>query len=155
MRLRSRDPTRAIPPAWVLLIAAVSAGCPGEIADPALFDAGTGDKGEPLPCDIPDTCGTSACHGGGEPAAELDLRQPGGTARLLDVPSTECDGRLLVDSTDPEASFLLEKLRSDMPECGEPMPATGEPLDEGELACIEQFVLDMVDEDDGADGGGQ
>jgi hypothetical protein len=125
-------------------------GCPGSIANPAEFlgpgdDAAWADDGAAsLPCGLPESCGGGACHGGSRPAADLDLESPHAAERLVDVPSVMCEGRVLVDSADPERSFLLEKVASREPECGARMPFVGDGLSPEDVACLEALIADWV-----------
>lgn len=98
-----------------------------------------------MPCNMAETCGGSACHSGDEPAADLEIVASGLAASLVDVPSTSCEGRLLVDSQNPEDSFFLEKVVSSEPECGAPMPFVGEGLSAEEVACVEDLVYDLAE----------
>jgi hypothetical protein len=118
-------------------------GCPGRIDDPTPFFASDHD-GEMLPCGMAETCSGSVCHSGGDPAAELDMVSTNLAARLVDVPSSMCEGRLLVDSQNPEASFFLEKVRASDPECGAPMPFIGDPMNADEIACVEDFIHSLL-----------
>jgi hypothetical protein len=59
------------------------------------------------------------------PAGRLDLMSPCVADRLVNVPSTTCNGIPLIDLERVENSFLLNKLEAETPICGEPMPFTG------------------------------
>jgi hypothetical protein len=148
-------PLLAVPPTIahaLLSVVAVSllAGCPGEISDPQRFFE-DGHDGAPLPCGMPETCSGSLCHSGSEPAADLDLVATDPAARLVDVPSVTCEGRLLIDSEHPEASFLLEKVAASEPECGAPMPFIGDGLTPAEVQCVEDFIRDLLEGGDTGD----
>jgi hypothetical protein len=84
------------------------------------------------------SCTGSGCHGAYAPNVAPDLASPGFAARLVDVTSPGCTDRVLVDSANPQDSYLLEKLRPD-PSCGNQMPL-GSTLSEDEIACVEQRV---------------
>jgi hypothetical protein len=114
--------------------------CPaGPVLDFSTVNCGTTDPEELFTT----TCAKSFCHGKSA-VAGLDLRtDPGLASRLLDqparfgdiscpdddsqtcVPETCPTGALLVDSANPEASFMLAKV-SAVPTngCGDPMPPT-------------------------------
>jgi hypothetical protein len=114
------------------------------------------------------SCGFVGCHAGSRPIGDLNLLPDDGlVARLKDVPASlqdlDCDptdifvectstppecvpyvGALLVDSANPDASFILTKLggRSG---CGNQMPlAPGNMASQGwndeRRACIEELV---------------
>lgn len=87
------------------------------------------------------TCTNPACHGGANPQAMLKLDLPNPEDSLVGEPSTDpdCADRLLIDPQDPASSFLLEKLESSLPECGDPMPF-GSKLPASEIECVRQWV---------------
>ncbi|HVU01422.1 MAG TPA: hypothetical protein VHE30_06705 [Polyangiaceae bacterium] len=87
-------------------------------------------------------CASPACHGGSTPQQGLDLASIGVRSRLLGVhsKSTGCEDRFLVDPADVNESFLLEKLESGSPSCGDPMPLTGE-ISDDEKACIRTWAV--------------
>lgn len=129
----------------VLAAAAILTGCPGSIDDPARFR----NVGSTCPDDFDveadlfrATCAQLGCHTGGPSlaAAGLDLGAPGVGQRLLSHRSAECGGRLLVDPNDLGASYLLEKVDRDEPECGERMPDGMAPLNATERACLGAYL---------------
>ncbi len=136
--------------AWLALgFLLVIPGCPGSLKDPDRFD----DPGPGGLCnlDVPSDilaqkCAGSLCHEGDEPAAKLDLVKAGVEARVVGVSADECSGRTLVVAGDADGSYLLEKVASEDPECGDPMPL-GAPLKGNEIECIRQWI-------DGLSGGG-
>lgn len=78
----------------------------------------------------------------------MDLASPGVTERLVDVPATYAEvdsgdtcpsnGRL-IDSADPEQSWLLRKITGTHGDCGSVMPAAGS-LTSDERACLESWI---------------
>ncbi len=97
-------------------------------------------------------CG-GACHGSaatdGMAAVPASLGVDLGTdeetliSRLLDVPApagSMCEGRLLIDTTNPEQSLLITKL-SNPPPCGLIMPFGGLPISESDRQCIIDWTL--------------
>lgn len=122
-----------------LLLTLCLGACAGELEDPERFTGAVGGGCEPgdEPAFLAETCGVAFCHAAENPAGELDLASPGVAARLVDVAST-CDGTPLVDSADPGASLLLDKLEA-QPSCGDPMPP-GRPLSAADRSCIDQWV---------------
>ncbi|MAQ18139.1 MAG: hypothetical protein CMN30_25500 [Sandaracinus sp.] len=128
-------------------------GCPGELENPDQY------PDEPLELcqldlDVPalfqSKCGSSACHEGSDPKAGLDLVAPGVFERLENVPATQCEGRVRVDPDNPNASFLVEKLRGTQPVgCGERMPFVSF-LTGAEIACVQRWVFEQTI---GLDGG--
>lgn len=142
-----------------LLACLLLSACPGSL-DPDDF------PNDPIPpcrgdVDVPREifamrCGTSSCHEGDEPAAELDLLGPDPLSELVGVPSTQCDGRLRVDPADVRSSFLLDKLRGPSvipPGCGDPMPFLSR-LNGNEIGCVERWIrLGLTGDVDGGPGG--
>lgn len=128
-------------------------GCPGELENPDQYPE------EPLALcqldiDVPalfrSKCGSSTCHEGDEPAAELDLVAPGVFERLENVPATQCEGRVRIDPLEPNSSFLVDKLRGTQPvSCGERMPFVSF-LTGAEIACVQRWVFERTI---GLDGG--
>jgi hypothetical protein len=136
------------------LVAFAVTGCPGELENPERF----GPAVCPAPMDVPAvifarSCTDQLCHGDLDPVASLDLKSPDVLARLVDVPSSQCNGWLRIDSADPDESLLLNKLENAFPECGDHMPLGGK-LTRVELACIRDWVFTVVGKGDGglADG---
>jgi hypothetical protein len=133
-------------PGWAMAVLMLSA-CPGALEDPERFIADeVGEEDEGPPCDFAETCAGSVCHSGGEPAGGLDLFEPGALARMVDAPSATCEGRLLVDSQEPERSFLLEKVADANPECGGRMPPIGSGLDAAAVACVEDLIRRLIEQ---------
>lgn len=126
----------------VAAMIAALAGCPGSLKDPGRFSRSECPPDfDPVRAIFATSCGTSACHEGDSPAAELDLVSPGVAGRLVDVPSTDdCAGALRIDSADPTASLLLDKL-TETPECGDPMPQVGPRVSGQDLACLREWVV--------------
>lgn len=128
-------------------------GCPGELENPDQY------PDEPLALcqldiDVPglfrSKCGSSTCHAGEEPAAELNLVDPGVFARIENAESTQCEGRVIVDPLEPNSSFLVDKLRGTQPVgCGERMPFVSF-LTGAEIACVQRWVFEQTI---GIDGG--
>ncbi|MDQ3037277.1 MAG: hypothetical protein M3Y87_33090 [Myxococcota bacterium] len=136
----------------LLTIAALAAGglagCPGRLENPERFGLGTSDSGvasdagssDGVPAVFAAKCAGSGCHGATSPALALDLVSDGVAERVLDVPAVGCASRLLVDSADPSASFLLEKVTETAPECGGRMPLLADPLTSAEQEEIRTWI---------------
>lgn len=124
---------------WLVVAGALlAAGCPGRLEERERFaSCPPGMVENEL---LAAKCGAGACHDAEDPEANLDLVSPGVRSRLLDVPSDTCAQRILIDSTDPELSFLLEKLYP-QPECGSQMPHSSPPLSVEEVECVRRWVL--------------
>lgn len=97
------------------------------------------------------TCGGSNCHGGA--GAQLGVNLEFGSyatgitelaGRFRNVPSRlpGCHDRLLIDTENPECSFLFEKF-SASPQCGDPMPLGSTGMSEAEFRCLRQAFADV------------
>jgi hypothetical protein len=95
------------------------------------------------------SCGGSTCHIGEDlPAAGLDLSEGAIVASLVDRPSTQRPERQLVVPGDPDASYLMCKLKGTCDDrIGARMPV-GAPLAAEDIAVIEAWIEDgaMMDE---------
>lgn len=149
---------KALPLLGMLLLV----GCPGSLNDPERFgvpdnppptggDAGT-DTGGGGGCGAADvqpifsaSCAGAGCHSAASAAAGLDLETGGIGPRLLDG-ATNCNDLLMIDSANPGASFLYEKL-FDNPTCGSKMPLIGGALSDEDTACVLSWI-------EGVAGGG-
>jgi hypothetical protein len=123
----------------------VSASCAGELeGDEASYRA----QHEPGCNVIPifaQRCANSVCHGGSLPQEGLDLGSEGVRKRLLGVMAKGkgCESRVLIDPSDVDKSYVLEKIESTAPECGVQMPLTGR-LTDTEKACIRTWATALA-----------
>lgn len=88
----------------------------------------------------------------GVQSSSLDLQSPGFTARLKDVPAKHTDlamgmsyadcptGDKLIDTANPENSWLLKKLQGKQGACGTAMPQPPTTLKADEMACMTTYV---------------
>ncbi|MFK7989445.1 MAG: hypothetical protein AB8I08_25740 [Sandaracinaceae bacterium] len=94
-------------------------------------------------------CSTVGCHVPFQPQAGVDFISGGLAERLVDVDSTTCAGQPLIDSANPEASFLLVRV-NETPTCeGEEidrMPLGRPHLTDRELACLAEWVSELAAE---------
>ncbi len=141
------------------------AGCPADLANPqdyqqaATSTGGAGGAPAMQPgLDVDTACLTaiftasctlSVCHSGtAELAAHLDLASPGVNKRLIDIKAshetaTGCKtGDKLIDSANPDQSWLLLKLTKTDQVCGSPMPI-GPPLAADQIACVTKYTQDV------------
>jgi hypothetical protein len=148
---------RTDPSAWSWRLAfgalCLLAGCPGTLADKALYEAALDGAGGPNgaeggadagPCGdvvarifVP-TCGGTACHGTNAPQQDLDLVSPGLASRVVGVTAKGC-AVMLADPADPEGSLIYQKL-SPTPPCGAPMPLARPPLSRADAACVLAWI---------------
>ena len=91
------------------------------------------------------SCAIASCHvANGPPPHELILTAGESYGNLVDVPSYEASMKR-VDPGDPEASYLIHKLRGTHKEVGgegERMPFDLDPLTEREVAAIVTWIRD-------------
>ena len=81
-----------------------------------------------------------ACHTGGNTSSDLDFTPSAAYAELVDVQSVQYPSLDRVEPGDPEASFLVLKVRESTPPAGDQMPPGGAELSAGEIAQIEQWI---------------
>jgi hypothetical protein len=137
------------------------AGCPGELANKAEFEAyaaAHGDAGAPAMTNEAGTssgiagsapsgacgdvvarilvpsCGGTGCHSALAPQQGLDLVSPGVAERVVGATGKQCL-QLLVDPQNPEQSLMYQKLLP-KPMCGAQMPLARPPLSSADVACM-------------------
>ena len=82
------------------------------------------------------------CHSAENPKKGLDLSQGSGLANMLDRPSQEVEGALLLKAGDPAASYLWQKLTHTATE-GKGMPRTMfgvKKLPQEQLDLVERWI---------------
>lgn len=124
------------------------AGVPSTPSNPTPppSDAGTGTVATPA-------CATAAeisskiltpkcgnCHGKSSPAAGLDLVTTGVKARLLNVASRGCAGKILITATPTVGGHFFAKLAGAVAGCGNQMPFGAPPLSAEEVKCLEDWI---------------
>ena len=87
------------------------------------------------------SCGR--CHGSDRPAVGLSLRPENFADATIDVPSKEVQELKLVDTKNPEKSYLLMKIRGDEGIIGERMPIGSQPLGEAGIAGVEAWIHEV------------
>jgi len=126
------------------LLDPVRSARPSLVGPPSRTGGSGGGTGAAEECDavrlLAEQCGGSACHSAGAPM-RVDLVTAGVEARLVDVAS-DCGGASYVSSSDPESSYVLDKL-SGQPACGVTMPL-GSDLSDVEIECITRWVASLV-----------
>ncbi|MDC3962278.1 hypothetical protein [Polyangium jinanense] len=132
--------------------AAFASACSGTATQPAPEDTCTPDLASIQETVFARACSQAGCHASVEPAGFLDLVSPGLEQRLVGAPSKTCENKLLVTPGNPDASFLIEKLRLAMPGCGLRMPPTGA-LPADEVACVESWIAGLPEGGGGPDAG--
>lgn len=137
--------------AFLVLLVLLS-GCPGELAFPEQFSDTPQCEGTDVEALFQSSCGGSGCHGAADPVQGLDLVSPNVAERLVSVNSTAigCQDRQFIVPGDPEASYILAKVRGDFGICGARMPLS-RTLDPRDIDCIRLWVAEV--DGVGGDGG--
>jgi len=86
-------------------------------------------------------CAVSGCHRGHFPAKKLNLTPGVFPDNAIGVASREAPGMKLVDSADPDKSYLLMKVAGREGIAGKRMPLGRKPLEPEEI----QALLDWID----------
>jgi hypothetical protein len=92
---------------------------------------------------IKQNCSVSGCHSGKYPAANLSLEPTGFPASVINASSLEVPELKLVDSTSPEKSYLLMKIRGEPGIVGKRMPANRDPLSEDQIRELEEWTRSL------------
>lgn len=95
-------------------------------------------------------CASAACHGGSPPAAFPRLDAEGAYDAIVGVPSQQASGVLLVEPFEPDASYMLVKMRGEAASVGgiaTPMPIGDALLDPAELAAFEAWIANGAPND--------
>lgn len=150
-------------------------GCPagGTLDDPEKYlgDGGetAGSGGGASVCDptpIFAGCAGGICHttrdDGTPPNGSVDFFHDGFGPEMVGLPATyanvsnsaDCPtpAEFIIDAANIEDSLLLKKVH-DTHECGDPMPV-GPALSDEDIACLEEWVTDLVANSDGSSAGG-
>ena len=85
-------------------------------------------------------CGTAGCHRGKYPNKKLNLEKDKFLQALINVASQQIDTLKLVDTKQPEKSYLLMKIKGDEAIVGRRMPLDSPPLREDEIKIIEDWI---------------
>jgi hypothetical protein len=81
----------------------------------------------------------ATCHSRDAPAGSLDLESPGAKARLLNIPSRGCSGKILVTAGAQVTGHLFDKLAGPVTGCGNEMPFQGQPLNQAQIQCLKDW----------------
>jgi len=95
-------------------------------------------------------CASAACHGGNPPAAFPQLDAEAAYQAIVGVPSQQVSGMALVEPYEPEASYLLIKMRGEAASVGgiaTPMPIGDAALDPSDLAAVEAWIANGAPND--------
>ena len=141
-------------PAWVVLVVAAGGlGCT-QLGEQKLYDEAI--VATTLPADVAQifstSCALSGCHAGDNPALGMSLEPDKALASLVGVAAAEAPGKVRVAPGDPDASFLLAKVRGQAPPTMPPPPKA--PLTDVQIAALEAWIRTVAPPAGGADAGG-
>lgn len=88
-------------------------------------------------------CSRSGCHTGSYPPQGLNLDKDHFQDSLIDVSSREVPHLKLVDTKNPEQSYLLMKIKGSEGIIGSQMPAYAPPLKAEEISAVESWVWSL------------
>ena len=86
------------------------------------------------------SCATSGCHSGKKAKAGLGLEPDKMNEALIDKPSRQKGSFKLVDTSNPEKSYLLMKINGEKGISGHKMPIWGKELTKKELETISEWI---------------
>lgn len=92
------------------------------------------------------TCATSGCHAGASAPQGLRLDQTTSYGLLVNVASSEAPSILRVAPSDPDSSYLIQKLEGTA-SVGERMPLGGTPLTQANIDVVRQWITDGAVDD--------
>lgn len=88
------------------------------------------------------SCAVSGCHSGSSPPQGLNLEASQSFGMLVGVPSNEVPALMRVNPSDPDNSYLIQKLEGTA-SVGARMPRNGPPfLTDAQIATIRQWISD-------------
>ncbi|MBD3287287.1 hypothetical protein GF337_00650, partial [candidate division KSB1 bacterium] len=91
-------------------------------------------------------CAVTGCHTGKYAKRRLNLGPEFFVNNLVDVQSRQIDSLLRVDTTNPQQSYMLIKIRGDEGIAGERMPLDSPPLSYSDIKTIESWVYSLSDQ---------
>ncbi|MFC2155543.1 DUF5777 family beta-barrel protein [Acidobacteriota bacterium] len=94
----------------------------------------------------------TSCHGGMNPSQELNLEAGKLPGVVLDVPSTQKKEHKLIDTKEPQKSYILMKINNDRGISGKPMPLNKAPLTGAEIKVVEQWIRSVSERADKKSG---
>lgn len=91
------------------------------------------------------SCSVAGCHRGNYPPMNLNLGKDKFIKSLVNIPSQEAPSLKLVDTDNPEKSYLLMKIKVDESIVGQRMPLGSPPLKDSEIKIIENWITSLSD----------
>jgi len=89
----------------------------------------------------------TGCHKGKHPPKGLNL-EPDKIQAAIDAPSQEQPSLKIMDSANPESSYLLKKIRGDSDIAGGRMPLRRKALTEAEMDIIKTWLQELIKNED-------
>ncbi len=106
-------------------------------------DAGNDKLQENVTRILKKSCSVAGCHRGNYPPLNLNLEKDKFMKSLVNIPSQGIPSLKLVDTNNPEKSYLLMKIKGDASIVGKRMPAGSSPLKESDIKTIEDWVSSL------------
>jgi hypothetical protein len=91
-------------------------------------------------------CSVSRCHQGNYPPKGLNLEKDKFLDSVLNVPSQEVPSLNLVDTENPEESYLLMKIKGNPRIKGTTMPAYSPPLPSDDIRIIQDWIESLKEQ---------
>jgi len=88
-------------------------------------------------------CAIAGCHRGVHPKKDLNLEPDKFLTSTVNIVSQENKNLKRVDTTDPEKSYLLMKIKGEKGIKGSRMPDDAPPLKKEEIGVIEDWILSL------------
>lgn len=95
-------------------------------------------------------CSLSGCHQGNSPPKGLNLEKDVFLDSVLNIPSQEVPSLKLVDTKNPEKSYLLMKIKGSRGIKGARMPAYSPPLSSKEIQTVQEWINSLKRPEKGA-----
>jgi hypothetical protein len=90
-------------------------------------------------------CSVAGCHQGNYPPMNLNLGKDKFMNSLVNIPSQGVPSLKLVDTANPEKSYLLMKIKGDKSIAGKRMPIGSPQLKDGEIKIVQDWVSSLSD----------
>jgi PKD repeat protein len=86
------------------------------------------------------SCAFSSCHGGAAPAQGLDLSEGAAYGEIVNAPSNQVPSLDLIEPSDPDNSYLYQKVTDDSPISGSRMPRGAAPLSQQLIDLLRDWI---------------
>lgn len=124
--------------AWLLCLAVALAGLGTALAQ------AKAQTGKDIPANVIEIFkkNCTGCHTGERPPKGLSLI-PSKVANVINAPSTEKPALKLIDTADPEASYILKKITGASDITGNRMPRGKRPLAQADIDAIKAWIVSL------------